>query len=74
MFIFYILYSLYYLHVYFLVRNRKGMNPDKKGGEEKLEGIEEGKNTIIIYDMKISIFYKNDVIILLISKRKGKGN
>lgn len=67
-----ILYSLYYLHVYFLVRNRKGMNPDKKGGEEKLEGIEEGKNTIIIYDMKNSIFYKNNVIILLISKKKGK--
>lgn len=73
MFIFtYYIYLLYYLHVYFLVRKGKGMNPDKKGGEEKLEGIEGGKTIIIIYDMKNSIFYKNNVIILLISKKKEK--
>ena len=48
------------------------MNPDRKGGKEKLEGIEGGKIVIIIYDMKNSIFYKKNVIVLLISKRKGK--
>lgn len=48
------------------------MSPDRKGGKEKLEGIEGGKIIIIIYDMKNSIFYKKNVIVLLISKRKGK--
>lgn len=48
------------------------MNSDKKGGKEKLEGIEGGKIIIIIYDMKNSIFYKKNVIVLLISKRNGK--
>lgn len=44
------------------------MNSDKKGGKEKLEGIEGGKIIIIIYDMKNSVFYKKNVIVLLISK------
>jgi hypothetical protein len=30
------------------MRDRKGLNPDRRGGEEEMEG-EEGGETIIVY-------------------------
>lgn len=48
------------------------MNPDKKGGKEKLEGIEGGTTIIIIYYMKNSIFYKKECNYINNLKKKGE--
>lgn len=38
------------------MRDRKGVNPDVRGSEEELEGIDKGEIIIRIYYLKINLF------------------
>lgn len=48
----------YFLEVCFLRRDRKGADPDRRGGREKLGGVKEGETVIRIFLQEKSRFSK----------------
>jgi hypothetical protein len=59
-FLFGLFYCIYYwsLDVCFLMRDRKGTEPDGRGCEKELGGVGGGETVISLYCMKKSLFSK----------------